>query len=92
MFDHVQTCSGDFILSLNEDFHVDPRSNRVNLSIDIYVDDVGKLAATSAVRHADTALLDAIAPRSYLSMAGHDAHRDATQALVTGSNNGQAAS
>ena len=84
MFDHIPAYPGDPILSLNEDFQLDPRPNKVNLSIGIYFDDAGKLPVMDAVRRAETALLDSIGPRSYLPMAGLPLYRDAAQALVFG--------
>ena len=36
MFQHVEPFGGDPILSLNEDFHRDPRPNKINLSKDEY--------------------------------------------------------
>ncbi|NVH77601.1 aspartate/tyrosine/aromatic aminotransferase [Paraburkholderia sp. JPY432] len=86
MFDHIPAYPGDPILSLNEDFQLDPRPNKVNLSIGIYFDDAGKLPVIDAVRRAETALLDAIGPRSYLPMAGLPLYRDTAQALVFGAN------
>ena len=35
MFGHLEAYAGDPILSLNEAFHKDPRSDKVNLSIEI---------------------------------------------------------
>nr|WKF61441.1 Tyrosine aminotransferase [Paraburkholderia busanensis] len=84
MFDHIPAYPGDPILSLNEDFQLDPRPNKVNLSIGIYFDDAGKLPVMDAVRHAESALLDAIGPRSYLPMAGLPLYRDGAQTLVFG--------
>ncbi|MGF6965080.1 aromatic-amino-acid transaminase [Paraburkholderia sp. WC7.3g] len=84
MFEHIPAYPGDPILSLNEDFQLDPRPNKVNLSIGIYFDDAGKLPVIDAVRRAETALLDAIGPRSYLPMAGLPLYRDTAQALVFG--------
>ncbi|MBW8833580.1 MAG: aminotransferase class I/II-fold pyridoxal phosphate-dependent enzyme, partial [Burkholderia sp.] len=84
MFDHIPAYPGDPILSLNEDFQLDPRPNKVNLSIGIYFDDAGKLPVMDAVRRAETALLDAIGPRSYLPMAGLPLYREAAQTLVFG--------
>ncbi|WP_368622469.1 amino acid aminotransferase [Paraburkholderia sp. BR13444] len=86
MFDHIPAYPGDPILSLNEDFQLDRRPNKVNLSIGIYFDDAGKLPVIDAVRRAETALLDAIGPRSYLPMAGLPLYRDTAQALVFGAN------
>ena len=84
MFEHVPPYPGDPILSLNEEFQLDPRPNKVNLSIGIYFDDDGKLPVMGAVREAESALIGAAAPRPYLPMAGYAAYRDAAQALVFG--------
>ncbi len=84
MFEDIPAYPGDPILSLNEDFQLDPRQNKVNLSIGIYFDDAGKLPVMDAVRRAETALLDAIGPRSYLPMAGLPLYRETAQALVFG--------
>ncbi len=86
MFDHIPAYPGDPILSLNEDFKLDPRQNKVNLSIGIYFDDAGRLPVMDAVRRAETALLDAIGPRSYLPMAGLPLYRESAQTLVFGAN------
>lgn len=84
MFQHVPAYPGDPILSLMEDFQADPRPNKVSLSIGIYFDDEGRLPVMSAVRKAETALLQNIGPRSYLPMEGMAAYRLAVQKLVFG--------
>ncbi|TDV16424.1 amino acid aminotransferase [Paraburkholderia caballeronis] len=84
MFEHIPPYPGDPILSLNEDFQKDPRTDKVNLSIGIYFDAAGKLPLMAAVRRAEAALLDRARPRSYLPMAGRADYRDAAQALAFG--------
>jgi len=84
MFEHIPSYPGDPILSLNEDFQRDPRTNKVNLSIGIYFDESGVLPVLSSVREAETALVAQGGPRSYLPMSGHPQYRDAAQALVFG--------
>jgi len=84
MFEHIPAYPGDPILSLNEDFQRDPRTNKVNLSIGIYFDENGTLPVMSAVREAETAIVALGTPRSYLPMSGLPAYRDAAQALVFG--------
>lgn len=83
MFEHIQAYPGDPILTLNEDFQKDPRTQKVNLTIGIYFDETGKLPVLGAVQAAE-AVLDAQAARPYLPMAGQEAYRAATQALVFG--------
>ncbi|VVD72560.1 aromatic amino acid transaminase [Pandoraea terrigena] len=84
MFEHIDAYPGDPILSLNENFAKDPRTNKVNLSIGIYYDDAGRLPVMQAVREAEAQLLGEIGPTPYLPMAGLAAYRDVVQALVFG--------
>ncbi|SAL54967.1 amino acid aminotransferase [Caballeronia humi] len=86
MFEHIDAYPGDPILSLNEDFQKDPRSNKVNLSIGIYFDDEGRLPVMRAVHEAEAAILNEPGPKPYLPMAGFAHYRDAVQALVFGEN------
>lgn len=66
MFAHIEAFPGDPILSLNEDFQRDPRTDKVNLSIGIYFDDEGRLPVMQAVAKAEAALLADMGPRPYL--------------------------
>ena len=84
MFEHIDAYPGDPILSLNENFAKDPRTNKVNLSIGIYYDDDGRLPVMQAVREAEAQLLGEVGPKPYLPMAGLATYRDAVQALVFG--------
>ncbi len=84
MFEHIDAYPGDPILSLNENFQKDPRSNKINLSIGIYFDEAGRLPVMDAVRQAESALLDNAGPRPYLPMAGTVDYRSAVQELVFG--------
>jgi aromatic-amino-acid transaminase len=65
MFEHVDAYAGDPILTLNENFQKDARSDKINLSIGIYFDDAGRLPVMQAVRAAETAMLQSIGPRGY---------------------------
>ncbi|HYD59445.1 MAG TPA: amino acid aminotransferase [Noviherbaspirillum sp.] len=84
MFEHVDAYPGDPILSLNEDFKNDPRSEKINLSIGVYLDEQGRLPVMRAVREAESALLAAIGPRPYLPMEGSSTYRKAVQPLLFG--------
>lgn len=84
MFEHIDAYPGDPILSLNENFAKDPRTNKVNLSIGIYYDDDGRLPVMQAVRQAEALLLAEVGPKPYLPMAGFANYRDAVQGLVFG--------
>ena len=84
MFEHVDAYPGDPILSLNEDFKNDRRTNKINLSIGVYLDEEGRLPVMHAVREAESALLKNIGPRPYLPMEGSPAYRKAVQQLLFG--------
>ncbi|WP_250516449.1 amino acid aminotransferase [Caballeronia sp. INDeC2] len=84
MFEHIDAYPGDPILSLNENFQKDPRTNKVNLSIGIYFDDEGRLPVMQAVREAELSILKDLGPKPYLPMAGFAHYRDAVQSLVFG--------
>ena len=84
MFLHVDPYPGDPILTLNEDFQKDPRTDKINLSIGIYFDEQGRLPVMNAVRQAESAGLSTIGPKPYLPMTGHPAYREAVQHLLFG--------
>ncbi len=84
MFHHVAPFAGDPILSLNEAFQKDPRSNKVNLSIGIYFDEQARLPALDAVHQAELRMAAANQPKPYLPMEGAANFRSAVQALILG--------
>ncbi len=84
MFGHLEPYAGDPILSLNEAFLKDPRTDKVNLSIGIYFDDAGRIPVLDCVRRAEEALLAESAPKSYLPIEGAPAARSAVQQLLFG--------
>ncbi|HSQ73582.1 MAG TPA: amino acid aminotransferase, partial [Rubrivivax sp.] len=84
MFSHLDPYAGDPILSLNEAFQQDPRTDKVNLSIGIYFDDAGRIPVLDCVRRAEAAMLAESAPKSYLPIEGAAAMRGAVQQLLFG--------
>lgn len=84
MFQHVEAYAGDPILSLNEAFGKDPRSNKVNLSIGIYFDDAGKIPMLPSVRAAEQRVVAEAGARPYLPMEGAANFRSAVQHLLFG--------
>ncbi|MCA8030996.1 amino acid aminotransferase [Burkholderia cepacia] len=85
MFSHVDKYAGDSILSLNENFHKDPRPGKVNLTIGIYFDENGQIPLLDAVRQAEKQLAEAPRAKPYLPMAGLASYRKGVQQLVFGS-------
>ncbi len=84
MFEQVEAYAGDPILTLNEDFQKDPRTEKVNLSIGVYFDESGKLPVMDAVRDAEVELAREIVARPYLPMEGKADYRNAAQQLLFG--------
>ncbi len=84
MFEHIDSYPGDPILTLNEDFQRDPRSNKINLSIGVYFDDAGRLPVMTAVREAEAVLSRNVEPSAYLPMEGASDYREVVQHLLFG--------
>lgn len=84
MFQHLEPYAGDPILSLNDAFQKDPRSDKINLSIGIYFDDAGRIPVLDCVRQAEAQMLADSAPKSYLPIEGAAAARAAVQKLLFG--------
>lgn len=82
MFKHVDIYPGDTILSLVEQFHADPRSDKINLSIGVYFDENGCLPLPVAVANEQKNI--AIEARSYLPMEGHAGLRSQVADLLFG--------
>ena len=87
MFEHVEPYAGDPILSLNEAFGKDPRSDKVNLSIGIYFDEAGRIPMLASVRAAELQVVAEAGARPYLPMEGAANFRSAVQALLFGAGN-----
>ncbi len=84
MFQHLEPYAGDPILSLNEAFHQDPRTDKINLSIGIYFDDAGRIPVLGCVREAEAQMLAQGGPKPYLPIEGAPAMRSAVQQLLFG--------
>jgi aromatic-amino-acid transaminase len=84
LFSHVEPYAGDPILSLNEAFQKDPRADKVNLSIGIYVDDAGRIPVLDCVKQAEAQMLAEGGAKSYLPIEGSAAMRSAVQGLLFG--------
>ena len=83
-FSHLEPYAGDPILSLNEAFQKDPRSDKVNLSIGIYFDDAGRIPVLQSVKQAEAQMLAESGPKPYLPIEGSAAARSAVQQLLFG--------
>ncbi|WP_413499741.1 aromatic amino acid transaminase [Buttiauxella gaviniae] len=87
MFQKVDAYAGDPILSLMERFKVDPRSDKVNLSIGLYYDENGVIPQLQAVAQAEERLNATPHGASiYLPMEGLNSYRSAIAPLLFGAN------
>ncbi len=83
-FSHLEPYAGDPILSLNEAYQQDPRTDKVNLSIGIYFDDAGRIPVLDCVHQAEGQMLAERGPKPYLPIEGSAAMRTAVQQLLFG--------
>ncbi|RPH26721.1 aromatic amino acid transaminase [Buttiauxella warmboldiae] len=85
MFQKVDAYAGDPILSLMERFKVDPRSDKVNLSIGLYYDEDGVIPQLQAVEQAEERLhAQPHGASIYLPMEGLNSYRSAIAPLLFG--------
>jgi len=85
VFQKVDAYAGDPILSLMERFKVDPRSDKVNLSIGLYYDADGTIPQLQAVASAEEKLNAGPHGASlYLPMEGLSSYRSAIAPLLFG--------
>lgn len=82
LFGRVEAFAGDPILSLNDSFKADPRSEKVNLSIGVYTDEKGRIPVLGSVKAAYERI--GFAERPYLPMEGHPGYREGVQKLIFG--------
>ncbi|NWG74454.1 MAG: aspartate/tyrosine/aromatic aminotransferase [Rubrivivax sp.] len=84
MFEHVEPYPGDPILALVEVFNADARPHKVNLSIGIYFDEVGRIPVLESVRRAEAIVVGRGSPKPYLPIEGAANVRRAVQELLFG--------
>lgn len=88
MFQKVDAYAGDPILSLMERFKVDPRQDKVNLSIGLYYDADGTIPQLQAVAAAEEKLnAQPHGASLYLPMEGLSGYRSAIAPLLFGADN-----
>lgn len=86
MFSHLERFAGDPILGINSLFQSDSRTDKVNLSIGIYLDEEGRVPLLASVHEAERRLLDRRAGKPYLPIEGTPTMRTATAKLLFGEN------
>ncbi|MBN8547904.1 MAG: aspartate/tyrosine/aromatic aminotransferase [Deltaproteobacteria bacterium] len=74
----------DPILGITEAYKADPRSDKVNLGVGIYLDESGKLARFQSIQKAEEILFARSEPKAYLPIDGMPEFNKAVQQLVLG--------
>ena len=74
----------DPILGLTETFRADPRPQKVNLAVGVYVDDTGVTPVIPSVLEAERRLLEKAGPKGYLPIDGRPGFKKAVRDLVFG--------
>ncbi|MDR2172751.1 MAG: aspartate/tyrosine/aromatic aminotransferase [Burkholderiales bacterium] len=84
LFAAVPLAARDPILGLNEAYQADTNPKKVNLSIGVYYDNVGKIPVLSCVQKAMQSLMSQTTPRIYQPIEGPAAYAQAVQKLLLG--------
>ena len=74
----------DPILGLTEQYVADPRPNKVNLGVGVYLDENGKVPLLECVRVAEQELAAVPTPRAYLPIDGLARYNTAVRELIFG--------
>jgi aromatic-amino-acid transaminase len=84
MFEHITPYAGDPIFALVDAFNQDARPQKVNLSIGIYFDELGRLPVLQCVQEAEKRILVEGGAKPYLPMEGEAACRAQVGQLLLG--------
>jgi aspartate/tyrosine/aromatic aminotransferase len=84
LFDSVVAAPADPILGLTEAFKADPRPEKINLGVGVFVDETGKTPVLEVVHAAEERLLAGNASKSYLPITGIPDYAVFTQKLCFG--------
>jgi aspartate/tyrosine/aromatic aminotransferase len=80
----LTTAPPDPILGLTESFRADPRPEKVNLAVGVYVDDTGVTPVIPSVLEAERRLLAKAGSKGYLPIDGRPGFKKAVRDLVFG--------
>ena len=84
VFANIQAAAPDAILGVTAKYLADPRPEKVNLGVGLYLDETGKPKVLDVVRQEQQALIEAGLPNTYLPIRGLPAYRELTQKMVFG--------
>ncbi|MDR1449530.1 MAG: aspartate/tyrosine/aromatic aminotransferase [Propionibacteriaceae bacterium] len=83
-FAPVPLAPRDPILGVTEAFNADPRPDKVNLGVGVYLDESGRIPVFASVKTVKKALATDLAPHSYLPIDGFAPYNAAVKELVFG--------
>jgi len=83
-FASIELAAPDPILGLNAQFQADPRPDKINLGVGVYVDEEGKTEALPSVLQAEKRLRMTAGSRGYLPMGGAPAFTRVARELAFG--------
>jgi len=84
MFERVSAAPADPILGLNEAFASDPRTDKVNLGVGVFMNDDGVTPILATVKEAEVRLLKGETTKSYLAISGDPEYDAQVQGLLFG--------
>lgn len=84
LFANIPAAPADPILGVMAQFNADPRAQKVNLSVGMYMDENGKVPLLNVVRAEEEALAKIGAPHVYTAIRGLPIYCDAVQQMVFG--------
>lgn len=86
MFEQVSMAPADPILGLTDAFKKDVRTDKINLGVGIYKNEMGQTPILATVKEAEKRLLAEETTKSYLTIEGIAAYGEAVQTLLFGAN------
>jgi aspartate aminotransferase len=84
MFERLKPMAGDPILGLMAAFRADSREQKIDLGVGVYQDDRGRTPVMSAVKKAETRLMDLEKTKSYQGIAGDPTYNQHMMDLLLG--------
>ncbi len=84
MFEHLQPTKMDPILSLMAAYRADPREQKIDLGVGVYMDDRGHTPVMRAVKEAEARLMELEDTKSYQGIAGDPQYNEHILALLFG--------
>ena len=86
MFENLKPTKTDPILGLMAAFRNDPRKEKIDLGVGVYMDDSGHTPVMTAVKSAEARLFDEEHTKSYQSIPGDSLYNDCMMKLLLGDN------